>query len=135
VTRFAIDAPVALRLARDKVTVGAGHQLVGPGCLRSDGLALLYEQVRAGDLPEPEAMSLLDQLTATKMRLLADRVSRRVAWKVAVDLDLPDTRRAEYVAVAVLQADLLVTEDPELGRLAGAYVRTAGWAELAAALG
>ena len=51
------------------------------------------------------------------------------------DLDLPDTRRAEYVAVAVLQADLLVTEDPELGRLAGAYVRTAGWAELAAALG
>lgn len=134
-TRLAIDAPVALRLARENRTVAAGHQLVGPGCLRSDALALLYEQVRAGELPEAEAMSLLDRLTTTKMRLLADRVSRRVAWKVAGELGLPDTRRAEYVAVAVLQADVLVTGDAELARVGRPYVRTAGWAELAAALG
>ncbi len=133
-TRFAIDAPVALRLAREEATLELDHQVVGPGSLRSEVFALLYQQVRTGDLQEKEALALLDRVTTTKMRLLADRLSRREAWKVEADFDLLDTRLAEYVAVAKLQADVLVTEDPELRRLANGYVRTADWKELAAAL-
>ncbi len=133
-TRFAIDAPVALRLADKKATPRSHHQLVGPGSLRSDVLALLYHQVRNGDLHEREALALLDQIATTKMRLLADRISRRVAWKVAADLELADTRLAEYVAVAKLQADVLITDDLELRRVASGYVRTGGWTALAATL-
>ncbi|QFG69568.1 hypothetical protein [Ornithinimicrobium pratense] len=133
-TRFAIDAPVALRLVHAGGTLTSDHQLVGPGALRSEVLALLYRQVRTGELPTTDALSLLDKVATTKMRLLADRVSRRVAWQVAADLDLWDTRLAEYVAVAKLQADVLITEDLELTRVANGHVRIAGWEELAAAL-
>lgn len=133
-TRFAIDAPVAISLAEERATLGGDHQLVAPGCLRSDVLALLYRQVRSGDLHERQALDLLDRIATVRMRLLADRVSRRVAWKVAADLELADTRLAEYVAVAKLQADVLITDDHELGRVAGGHVRTAGRTELAAVL-
>ncbi len=134
-TRYAIDAPVALRLVRAEATLASDHQVVGPGALRSEVLALLYRQVRTGELQTADALSLLDKVATMKMRLLADRVSRRVAWKVAAELDLSDTHLAEYVAVAKLQADVLITEDPELRRVANRHVRTAGWKELAAALG
>jgi predicted nucleic acid-binding protein len=90
--------------------------------------------VRSGDLHERQALELLDQIATVKMRLLADRVSRRVAWKVAADLELADTRFAEYVAVAKLQADVLVTDDLELRRVADGYVRTADRTELEAVL-
>lgn len=133
-TRFAIDAPVALRLVRAEGTLASHHQVVGPGTLRSEVLALLYQQVRTSELQTTDALSLLDKVATTKMRLLADRVSRRVAWQVAIDLDLQDTYLAEYVAVAKLQADVLITEDPELTRVANGHVRTAGWEELAAEL-
>ncbi|HSP60782.1 MAG TPA: hypothetical protein VLO09_06955 [Ornithinimicrobium sp.] len=132
-TRFAVDAPVLLRLAREEAVVGADHQLVGPGSLRSDVLPLLLRAVRAGDLSDGEALVLLDRVAGIRMRLLGDRVSRRVAWRIAVDLDLADTRLAEHVAVATLQADVLVTEDPVLVRAAQGRVRTAGWPELARA--
>lgn len=133
-TRFAIDPPVALKLVVEEATLGSEHQVVAPGSLRSEMLAVLYQQVRTGTLQEGQALALLDRVATTKMRLLADRVSRRVAWTVAAELDLADTRLAEYVAVAKLQADVLITDDPELRRVAGGYVRTAGWTELAAAL-
>lgn len=133
-TRFAIDAPVGLKLLRTEATVRPDHQLVGPGTLRSEVLALLYQQVRAGELQTTDPLSLLDKLATTKMRLLADRVSRRVAWQLAAELNLPDTHLAEYVAVATLQADVLITEDQELRRIATSRVRTGGWGELAAVL-
>lgn len=134
-TRFAVDAPAALRLAGAEGVLGPDHQAVGPGSLRSDVLALLHQQVRAGDLQEAEALVLLDRVATTRMRLLGDRVSRRVAWRVAIDRGLPDTRLAEYVAVATLQADVLVTDDPELRRAAEGCVGTVGWQELAQVLG
>ncbi|MFK5584828.1 hypothetical protein [Serinicoccus sp. LYQ131] len=133
-TRFAIDAPVALRLARGGATLGAEHRLVGPGSLRSDLLSLLYGQVRSGELEERTALELLDRSASLTMRLLADRVSRRVAWRIATELGLPDTHLAEYVAVATLQGDVLVTDDSELTRAAGPYVRATGWTELATVL-
>lgn len=113
-TRFAIDAAVALRLIRDDRPVPGHHQLVAPSGLRSEVLSRLYREVRSGDLDEKNARRQLDGLAGLKIRLLADRVSRSTAWKIAADLDWAEIGPAEYLAVATLQADALVTEDDRL---------------------
>jgi predicted nucleic acid-binding protein len=115
-TRYTIDAPVAIRLVREGVSVAAGHQLVAPSVLRSQALSLLYREARRGEISKADAKVLLDGITTMRIRLLGDRVSRATAWKVAEQLDWDDTAAAEYVAVAQLQADAFVTLDPELGR-------------------
>ena len=124
-TRFAIDAPAAIRLVREGVTVPDTHRLVAPNLLRSQALSSLYRDVRAGRLREDEAAELLRGITTMRIRLLGDRVSRAVAWQVAKQLDWDDTTNAEYVAVAKLQADVLVTLDPELARQVAGIVTTA----------
>jgi predicted nucleic acid-binding protein len=129
-TRVAIDARTAIRLVRERVVVPPGHQLVAPTLLRSQVLQLLYRDVRSGAMPEAEARELLDGVTALKIRLLGDRVSRAVAWRVAAQLDWEDTADAEYVAVAQLQADVLVTHDPDLARQLDGVVGTAPFALL-----
>jgi predicted nucleic acid-binding protein len=54
------------------------------------------------------------------MRLLGDRVSRRAAWKIARERGWQWIEDAEYVAVARLRADALVTVDAALAsRIAG----------------
>ena len=113
-TRYAIDAPTALRLIEEDAVVGAGHSLVAPTVLRTHALSLLYRDVRAGALDERVALARLERLAELKIRLLGDRVSRATAWKLAARLGWPDTPPAEYLAVAMLQADLLVTDDPHL---------------------
>jgi len=124
-TRFAIDAPTAVRLARENVTVPAEHQLVAPTLLRSEVLSMLYRDVRRGELDPQEARALLDRVTTTRMRLLGDRVSRATAWRIADQLDWADTTRAEYVAVAQLQADFFVTADDELATVVADLVALA----------
>ena len=124
-TRFAIDAPTAIRLVREGVTVPGAHQLVAPNLLRSQALSSLYRDVRAGRLGDDEAAELLRGITTMRIRLLGDRVSRAVAWQVAKQLDWDDTTNAEYVAVAKLQADVFVTLDPELARRVAGIVPTA----------
>ena len=113
-TRYAIDAPTALRLIEEDAVVGAGHALVAPTVLRSHALSLLYRAVRSGALDEQVARARLERLAELKIRLLGDRVSRATAWRLATRLGWGDTPPAEYLAVAVLQADLLVTADPQL---------------------
>jgi predicted nucleic acid-binding protein len=113
-TRFVIGPDVALRLARDRVEVGAEHQLVAPTLLRSQVLALLYQAVRRGELTKKDAEHQLDHVRGLRLRLLGDRVLQRVAWKVADQLGWPDTYDAEYVALTQLQADALVTLDDRL---------------------
>jgi hypothetical protein len=125
-TRYAVDASVALALVENSVPVADGDQLVGPGVLRSDVLALLYASVRAGGRTEREGRDLLEGLAALRIRLLGDRVSRALAWRIALEQGWDDPRAAEYVAVARLQADVLVTDDPALAAAAGPAVRVAG---------
>ncbi|MEV7972014.1 hypothetical protein [Cellulomonas sp. NPDC089187] len=122
-TRYAIDAPVALELIRHGSgrSLPAGDSLVGPAVLRSDVLVLLYA------LPDDTGRALLDELAALRLRLLGDRVSRAVAWRIARELGWSDPRPAEYLAVAQLQADVLVTADPQL--LAGAHAAAIPTAE------
>ena len=113
-TRFGIDATVALRLVREGVVVSAVHQLVAPNLLRSQALSMIYRSVRAGETRAPDARALLDGITTMRVRLLGDRVSRGTAFRIAEQLGWDDTPDAEYVAVAQLQADAFVTLDVDL---------------------
>lgn len=108
-TRHAIDAQVAVALLGTGFAPAPGDSLVGPAVLRSDALALLYR-----DLPDAEGRARLEDLAALRIRLLGDRVSRATAWRMAREVGWSDPRPAEYLAVARLQADVLVTADPAL---------------------
>ena len=56
------------------------------------------------------------------MRLLGDRMSRRTAWKLAIEHDWDDLSAAEYLAVCLLQADAFVTVDPTMATRAEGIV-------------
>lgn len=129
-TRYAIDAPTALRLVTDGRPIAAEHSLVGPAILRSHALSSLHRDVRAGGRDRAEARELLEGIAALKMRLLGDRVSRATAFRLAFELDWDDTERAEYLAVASLQADALVTDDPLLRGAADGIIPLAEYADL-----
>lgn len=125
-SRYGIDVTTALRLAREGIRVPDAHRLVAPNRLMSDALAALYASVRDGG-DRDAALAQLDHLTTAKIRLLGDRVSRGTAWKLAEQLGWDDTARAEYLAVAKLQADAIVTLDPELAAAAEGIVETAAF--------
>lgn len=114
--RYGIDAQVAIRLVRDRIAMPVAHQLVGPNRLRSDALSIIYQECRRGGISRDEATRILDGITTMRIRLLGDRVSRAVAWRVAEELGWKDIGPAEYVAVAKLQADAFVTLDADLAR-------------------
>ena len=114
-TRYVVDAPTLVHIVSVGLQVRPGHQLVAPNAVRAEALQLLYERVRRGELAEDEALQLHERLTEVKMRLLGDRVPRRTAWHIAHDHG-DAIRDAEYLAVAKLQADALVTVDESLAR-------------------
>jgi predicted nucleic acid-binding protein len=121
-TRYVIDAPTLLHLVASDVQVSVRHQVVAPNLIRSQALCLLLEAVRRGDLTEDLALQHHERLTGLKMRLLGDRVSRRVAWRIARERGWETTYDAEFLAVTQLQADALVTVDPALARKASDIV-------------
>lgn len=123
--RYVIDAPTLLHLVDGGLTVAAGHQLAAPNSIRSEALQLLLDDVRADRRTEAQALAAHEQMTAIKIRLLGDRVSRRVAWKLAREHDWGTLRDAEYLAIARLQADALVTVDPRLAATAKDIVTVA----------
>ncbi|WP_426308575.1 hypothetical protein [Cellulosimicrobium sp. E-16] len=129
-TRCAIDAVTALRLVQDDVALGARRPLVGPAVLRSHALSMLYRDVRRGVLDEKSARARLEGVATLKIRLLGDRVSRATAWRIARELDADDTAVAEYVAVAVLQADVLVAGDGEVAAAAEGRIPLATYDDL-----
>lgn len=131
-TRYAIDAGIALRLIQEESDADRRHALVAPSVLRSDALSRLYRAVRTGEITEAVGRAQLEGLAALKIRLLGDRVSRATAWRIATGLGWPDIGLAEYLAVASLQADVLVTEDDQLAASAAGIVPVAGYAQLRA---
>ena len=128
--RIAIDAEIALRLVRGGVAVLPEHRLVAPAVLRSDALSMLYRAVRAGELTDAEGRAALEGLAGLKVRLLGDRVSRATAWRLATRLGWEEATPAEYLAVAQLQSDALITDDPVLRAGADGVIALATWAEL-----
>lgn len=128
--RFVVDARTLLYLVDEKVPVHPDHQLVAPNVIRSEALSVLLADVRSGVRSEAEALERHERLTELKMRLLGDRVSRRTAWQIAREHDWEDLGAAEYLAVTRLQADALVTVDPELEAKADGVVRLGSIHEL-----
>ena len=91
---------------------------------------MLYRDVRAGRITEEEGRQQLEGMAAMKIRLLGDRVSRATAWKIAAGLGWDDIGAAEYLAVASLQADALVTDENDLASAAAGIVRVAAYQDL-----
>ena len=110
-TRFVIDAPTLLHLVREQAPVADDHQLVAPNAVRTQALDLLLGEVLACRLTDAQAMELHDRMTQLRIRLLGDRVSRRVAWQLAREHGLDTVADAEHLAVTRLQADAYVTVD------------------------
>lgn len=123
-TTFVIDAAVAIDLASRGVTIPPEHSLTAPTLLRSQALALVYRSVRAGEIDERRGRKILDDVRALRIRLLGDRVLQDRAWRIAAELDWPDTYRAEYIALTQLQADALATADATFAAAASRFVDT-----------
>jgi predicted nucleic acid-binding protein len=121
-TRFGIDPPTFLQLARSGRPIHTSHQLVAPNSLRSKAFELLLPEVNHGHIAEREAFEIHERLTELKVRLLGDRMSRRTAWNFAREFGWPTLADAEYLAVTRLQADAIVTIDPDLAAKASGVV-------------
>ncbi len=120
--RYVIDAPTLLHLVDRGLRIAPDHQLVAPNSIRSEAMELLLHDVVAGEREESSALELHERMTETKIRVLGDRVSRRTAWKIARRYGWESLRDAEYLAVAQLQADALVTVDADLAAKAAGVV-------------
>ena len=129
-TRFGIDPPTFLQLARTDRAPHESHQLVAPNSLRSKAFELMLPEVDGGEITEREAFEIHERLTELKVRLLGDRVSRRTAWNYAREFGWPTLADAEYLAVTRLQADALVTIDSDLAAKASGVVPLAPYDEL-----
>ena len=121
-TRFVVDTSAVLHLAAEGTEIAGEHRLLAPTLLRSQTLSALHEAVQRGELTDETARDRLGYIGRMKMRLLGDAVLRKVAWEVADELGWASTYAAEYIALTKLQADALVTLDPELARAAGRLV-------------
>lgn len=130
-TRYVIDADIAIRIAAGEITVAPGHELLAPTLLRSQVLSSLHAAVMRGELSEKDALERLGRIHRLSIRLLGDGVLRRRAWDLAIKLGWGSTYEAEYVALTQLQGDALVTGDEDLARRAAGIVHVASVESLA----
>jgi predicted nucleic acid-binding protein len=124
-TRFVVDAAVALQLASEGYVVPPQHELLAPTLLRSQALSLLHEAVHRGELLPAVARERLTAVGKLPIRLLGDAVLRKIAWEMADRLGAASTYEAEYLALTKLQGDAFVTLDPDLARRCEGIVPTA----------
>jgi len=129
-TRFVVDPGAVLDIVRDEIEVADAHRLLAPTLLRSQLLSILHEAVQRGDVAAETAREHLARFGKMKIRLLGDAVLRRRAWEVADRLGWASTYDAEYVALTQLQADALVTSNPDLAAAASGLVPIAAIADL-----
>jgi predicted nucleic acid-binding protein len=116
--RYVIDAPTLLQVVDEGLSVHSGHQLVAPNWIRSEALQILLDSVRRGERTDAVARGSHERITELKIRLLGDRASRGLAWRLARKHGLESLRVAEYLAITQLQADALVTMDVTLSAAA-----------------
>lgn len=129
-TIFVIDAQAAIELAATGATIPSVHSLTAPTLLRSQALALVYGSVRRGEIDERAGRKILDDIRGLRIRLLGDRSLQDNAWRIAAELNWPDTYRTEYIALTRLQADVLATRDEELAAAARRFVATVDPADI-----
>ncbi len=123
--RYVIDVSIAIKILESDHPLPEQHEILAPTLLRSEVLDHLFQRVQHHGLTEPKALSLNTRFAKLKFRYLGDAVLRRRAWTIAKDLGLHSTFKAEYIALTLLQADALVTEDTELANLASDLVTVA----------
>ena len=121
-SRYVIDARTLLHLVTADIAINPKHQLVAPNGIRSQALTLLLVAVRHDGLPEKVALETHKHLTEVKIRLLGDRSSRSMAFKIAREHAWETIFEAEYLAVTRLQADAFVTIDPDMAAKARGVV-------------
>lgn len=121
-TRYVIDAPTLVHLIDHELRIDPSVQLVAPSSIRSEALQLLLRDVTDGTRTDTAALETHVRITELKMRLLGDRVSRGTAWRIARERGWDTLRDAEYLAITRLQADALVTVDPDLAAKAEGVV-------------
>ena len=124
-TKFVVDAGVALHLASTGADVPEEHELLAPTLLRSQALSAMHEAVHRGEITADLARERLAHVDRMPIRLLGDAVLRRRAWEIADRLGWAETYDAEYVALTQLQADAFVTLDANLARKVEGVVETA----------
>lgn len=124
-TRFVVDCDTLLRIAAGELEVAAGHQLLAPTLVRSQALSALYRAARRGDISSEQGLERVTRINSLKVRFLGDRVLQRTAWRVAAELGWETTYDAELVALTQLQADVLVTSDPQLAQAVSGLAETA----------
>jgi indolepyruvate ferredoxin oxidoreductase alpha subunit len=126
VARYVIDCETLLGLASGAIEVAGTHRLFAPTLVRSQALAALYGAARKGEISAAEGLERISRLNSAslKVRFLGDRALQRQAWKLAEQLGWETTYDAEYVALTTLQADALVTSNPELARAVAGLVAT-----------
>jgi predicted nucleic acid-binding protein len=125
VTRFVVDCETLLRIAAGEINVAPEHILIAPTLVRSQALAVLYARARRGEISAADGIERVTRINSLKVRFLGDKVLQRQAWKIADQLGWDTTYDAEYVALTKLQADILVTADPDLARAVAGIVETA----------
>ena len=130
VTRIAIDPPTLVQLADGSPKCPSEPSARGTDSIRSEALDLLLQRVRGGTVTEQAALELHERITGVKIRLFGDGVSRRTAWQTARERDWSRLTAAEYVAVAKLQADSLITANPDLAAHATGFVPLAPFSHL-----
>lgn len=123
--RYVIDARTLLHIVDTGLQIAPDVQLVAPGSIRSDALQLLLDDVVAGRRSDRAALAAHERITEVRLRLLADRVSRGVAWRIARERGWHTMGDAEHLALVRLQADALVTVDPALAARADGVVPVA----------
>ena len=123
--RFVIDCEILLRIAAGEVEVSSEHILLAPTLVRSQALTALYEASRRGEISAAEGIELVTRMNSLRVRFLGDKMLQRTAWNVADQLGWPTTYDAEFVALAQLKADALVTSNDDLAQAVSALVRTA----------
>jgi indolepyruvate ferredoxin oxidoreductase alpha subunit len=113
-------------MASGDLEVASSHRLFAPTLARSQALAALYDAARRHEISVAEGLERVSRLNSAslKVRFLGDRALQRQAWKIAEQLGWETTFDAEYVALTTLQADALVTSDPELARSVAGLVKT-----------
>jgi predicted nucleic acid-binding protein len=116
--RYVIDVPTLLHVVDSELRVDPSHQLVAPNSIRSEALELLLRDVRRGKRTDKAALETHERITVLKMRLLGDRASRGLAWRIAREHDWDTLHDAEYLAITRLQADALITVDLDLAAAA-----------------
>lgn len=128
--RYVIDAPTLLHIVARDLGIDPAHQLVAAKSILSEAMQLLLWDVRADERTATEALEIHERITGMKMRLLGDRASRGLAWRIAMEQGWDSLREAEYIAITHLQADALVTVDEGLAAKAENVVPVAQFGAL-----